>query len=359
MQYTDGIGSTIHLEEVFRYNDRMKKKLLFLILLISGFVIFLLVNEFLLKNRTPMGRIKIVAAPSAGVFIDNVALGKTPFEQKIEAGEYQVKLIPEGVAEETVSWQGKVQVVPDSLTYINRELGPSDIASAGEIFTVVPMENPPEERGTGDVYVETEPSGAIVYLDNDEKGVSPLLMQGVTQGDHEISVFMPGFFRRTHKINVDAGHTTNTTFKLALDEAQKDINQVQQAAEEQAASEEAEIQRQQREAAGIVGDVVEILQTPTGWLRVRAEPTTNSAEVAKVNPGERYLLGEEENGWYEIIFDDESSGWVSDDYAKIVTVTEQEAEAAAAAAAAQEEESAEEEQSDSSDEITETDSQEE
>ncbi len=325
----------------------MKNKLIFLVLLLSGFAIFLVVNEFVLKDRTPMGRIKVLSSPSAGVFIDNVAVGKTPFEQKIEAGEYVIKLIPEGVAGDTVSWQGTIRVAPDSLTYINRELGESEVLSAGEIFLVEEMEERPEESGTGEVFVETEPSGAIVYLDNDEKGVSPILLQGVTQGDHEISVYMPGFFRRTHKINVDANRRTTTQFQLALDESQQSIDEVTEDAEEAAASEEAAL----AEEAGDDGldpsvNQVEILQTPTGWLRVRAEPTTNSAEVAKADPGTRYELLDQSNGWYQIALGGDETGWVSNQYAEIKTpeqLAEEEAAREAEAAAQAEEEAADDE----------------
>lgn len=302
----------------------MKKKILFLLILIVGFVLFLVVNEFVLKNRTKTGRMKVLSSPSAGVFVDNVAMGKTPFEHKLEEGEYVIKLIPEGVAEDTVSWQGTVYVHDDSLTYINRELGSSEITSAGEVFTVQKMEEKPSEKNTGEVYIETEPSGAIVYLDNDEKGVSPLLIQDVIKGDHEISVFMPGFFRRTHKINIDSGYRTSTQFKLALDRTQKNIEEIQKEKRDEEASEEANIESNQDDEPEEESDEtqeektstnrVRVLETGTGWLRVRQEPTTNSTEVGKVEPGEEYVFIEETDGWYQIELEDNIKGWVSGDY---------------------------------------------
>ncbi len=148
-------------------------------------------------------------------------MGRTPFESKYKVGEYILKLIPEGTATEAVSWTGKIRVNKNALTYVNRELGSSDITSSGEIFTTSKMEKSPKNSGYGEIYVETEPEGAIVTLDNDEKGVAPLLMENVLRGDHELAVFMPGFFRRTQKINVDPGYRVNAYFKLAIDESQR------------------------------------------------------------------------------------------------------------------------------------------
>jgi hypothetical protein len=292
----------------------MKKKLLFLLLLILGFAVFLGVNSYIQGKKNESGRVKIVSSPAAGVFVDNVAMGRTPFEGKMKEGEYVVKLIPEGVSSDTVSWQGKVRVYKNALTYVNRELGSSDVSSAGETFTVVKMDKKPKNGNYGEIFVETEPAGAIVYLDNDEKGVSPLVMEEVLKGDHEISVFMPGFFRRTHKINVDGGYRTYTTFKLAIDQTQKKVEDLQkeaQTARDKEASESAQVTE-----SSSSGTKIRIKDTPTGFLRVRQEPGTNGAEIAKVNPDESYPMVEETDGWFKIKLADGKEGWVSADYSE-------------------------------------------
>lgn len=291
----------------------MKKKLGFLLVLVVLFIIFLVLREVVFNKEGSTGRIKIVSSPSAGVFIDSAAVGKTPFEQKLQEGEYTIKLIPEGISKETVSWQGKVRVNKESLTYINRELGSSEVSSAGEIFTVAKMEKKPKSGNYGEVSVETDPAGAIVYLDNDEKGVSPLVMEEVLKGDHEISVFLPGFFRRTHKINVDGGYRTNAGFKLAVDQTKKDINDLRKEKEAERLKKEAEASKS-AEVTESSGTTILIQNTPTGFLRVREEPNTNAAEIARVKPGEKYGMVEETDGWFKIKIDDKE-GWVSSDYA--------------------------------------------
>jgi hypothetical protein len=58
-----------------------------------------------------------------------------------------------------------------------------------------------------------------------------------------------------------------------------------------------------------------ITDTPTGWLRVRAEPTEESEEIGRVYPKEEYSYTEEENGWYQIVLlDEDDSGWISGEY---------------------------------------------
>ena len=60
--------------------------------------------------------------------------------------------------------------------------------------------------------------------------------------------------------------------------------------------------------------MVVIENTPTGWLRVRSGPGTSYEVVTRVYPEDSFpLLGEEE-GWYNIQIDEETSGWVSSVY---------------------------------------------
>lgn len=59
-----------------------------------------------------------------------------------------------------------------------------------------------------------------------------------------------------------------------------------------------------------------ILDTPTGFLRVREESSISASEVGRVRPGEAYEVLDEKDGWIEIQFDDEKKGWISAQYVK-------------------------------------------
>ena len=63
---------------------------------------------------------------------------------------------------------------------------------------------------------------------------------------------------------------------------------------------------------------IEILSTPTGWLRVRGGPSTSFEQVDQVNTGEVYPLIEESAGWYNISIAEDLTGWVFSEYAQIL-----------------------------------------
>ena len=74
----------------------------------------------------------------------------------------------------------------------------------------------------------------------------------------------------------------------------------------------------EKETANEVGakKKVEILETPTGWLRVRAGPGTSYEELDKVDIGNVYPFVEEEGKWYKIRIDSDQVGWIFSEYAK-------------------------------------------
>ena len=277
----------------------MKNKMSLLLILVVLFVGFVAVRFFILDKQNEYGKLKIISSPTASVFLNSTLIGKTPYEDKYKVGEYLLKLIPETAATDTASWNGKINIYKNSLTYVNRELGSSDIASAGEIFTTTRMTKQPQKSESGEIYVETEPQGAIITLDSDEKGVAPAIMENVMKGDHELSVFMPGFFRRTQKVNVDPGYRVNAAFKLAIDESATPIKVAEN--------------KQATDSAKTTKTKITIKNTPTGWLRVREEPTLNASESGRVNPGETFELLDEQDGWYKINLDGKE-GWVSSQY---------------------------------------------
>lgn len=61
---------------------------------------------------------------------------------------------------------------------------------------------------------------------------------------------------------------------------------------------------------------VEISNTSVGFLRVRSGPSTGSSEVARVNPGQKFAVSEEKNGWYKIEYEGGKSGWVSGSFTR-------------------------------------------
>lgn len=283
-------------------------KIILFTTLLFIFILFVFAKYFFLDKQNEYGQLKVISSPETSLFIDNVAVSKTPFEGRYKVGEYLLKLIPEGTATDTASWQGRVKIFKNSLTYVNRELGTSDITSAGEIFYSTKMETPPKTQDTGEIAIETDPNGAIIKLDNDEKGVASLVLLDVPKGTHEINVYLPGFFPRTQKINVDEGFRVNAFFKLAID-----LNQKQATPSSQLNPRAPTNSKQPSKLFS-----VKILDTPTGFLRVREDAAISASEEAQVQPGEAFDVIEEKSSWYRISYEPNKDGWISAEYTEKV-----------------------------------------
>lgn len=277
-----------------------KIRLIIFTILLFSIVTFVVIRYLIIDKSKREGVLTIVSSPTASIFVNNEAINRsTPFEEKLKPGEYLIKLIPQGEATASATWEDKVSIYSNSKTYINRELGSSKITSSGEILTSTFMKEKPEKSNLGEILIKTDPVGAIIKLDNDEKGVAPLLLSGVLKGTHELSILLPGFFPRIKKINVDTGYRVNASFKLAVDQSQKYVSQ---------ASESASIEKSIKE--------IEIVDTEIGFLRVRQKPSVNSDEIGRVNPGDKFTIIEEVSGWTKIEHEPNKKGWVSKTYIK-------------------------------------------
>lgn len=277
-----------------------------LTLLILAIVILLAVffaGRFILSRQSgPNAGLKVTSLPTASIFIDSRNIGRTPFEDKLEPGEYTLKLIPEGSAEKAVTWQGKIKLTTSLLTYINRELGSSDLTSAGEILTLEKSQSRNIE-----ITVLTTPAGATVKLDNVMQGTSPLTLKKVEPGDHTLEITAPGFIGRPLRIRTSSGYNLLANVQLAL-------------GREEAATPSGEVAPTR--APGATGTPektsIIILETPTGFLRVRERPSTGAKEIGRAKPEQTFPLVEEQGGWYKIQFTSNQQGWVSSNYAKKV-----------------------------------------
>lgn len=294
----------------------MKKKLVILGILILLFIGFIGARFFILDRQSDEGILKVLSSPTTSVFLNNNAIGKTPYEDKVKEGEYILKLIPEGTATSTASWQGKINIYRNSLSYVDRELGTSELSSAGVVFTITKMTTRAKSGDEGEISIETEPDGSIVYLDNDEKGIAPVILNDVAKGEHELSVYSPGFFRRSQKVNVEPGYRINASFKLALDPAFKKVELVEEGSAKNSNVTPTPTSKTEKKETTSSGFIIVITETPTGWLRVRNEPSLNASEAAKVKPGDKFKVLEEKSGWYKINYQAKSEGWISAQYTK-------------------------------------------
>ncbi len=302
------------------------------IAIIAGVLLVVLGGGFILIRSQAGAKkgqavLKVASIPATTIFLNNDNIGTTPFENKVDAGEYTIKLVPESTDQSLVSWEEKIKLEPNLLTYVNRDLGESDLKSAGEVLTL--------EKTSGkeaQLAVLSVPDGATITIAGQEKGTTPQVIQDLPAGSYELQVIASGFVPRSVKIKTTAGYKLNASFQLAVSGETGAVSSPQPSTLPSPASSvkpsvspatKASPQTSAKPggspkaaATPPAKPYVEILETPTGFLRVRQEPSTSAEEVTRVSPGEYYPLLDETGGWYKIEYEDGKEGWISGQYAK-------------------------------------------
>ena len=116
----------------------MSKKKLLLALLIAFFLLGLgLATKFLYLDRhnNQVSALRVYSTPKADLYINDQIAGKTPYSnEKMAPGEYKLKLIATGASGTFFPWETKIKLTSSSLTYVSRDIGPSDDESGGQIL---------------------------------------------------------------------------------------------------------------------------------------------------------------------------------------------------------------------------------
>lgn len=272
----------------------MSKALRILItLIVIGLTVGLVL--FLLGLFQPKGAgLLIKTTPTATVFINGEQVGKTPYEAARDAGEVVVKLVPDASDKPLAPYETRVTLSPKIQTVISRDFGETEEASQGEIISF--------ERIGGkeaSLAVVSIPDSAEVFIDGRQIGFAPYKTSLFPAGDHQISLKAPNYSERTLTAQTISGYKLTVVVKLAP-------------------SGQAEAISPTPTPSGIKVTMVEILATPTGFLRVRATPSASAEELTQVKPGEkyRYLETDEATGWFKIEYAEGKEGWVSNQYTK-------------------------------------------
>lgn len=229
--------------------------------------------------------------PSATVFINGEQVGTTPFKLETKPGNIEIKIIPFSQDTPLAPYQTEVTLINKIETVVRRTFGQTDAQSSGEVLYFDKVGGK-----TASLSVVSNPDAAQVTLDGSSIGFTPL-RRDVEPGQHTLRVAGEGENYRELDVQAVEGYRLTAVVKLA---------QVEEEEATPSASPSPEISVKQ----------VEILPTPTGFLRVRSEPTTAATESARVTPGKKYTFLEEKTGWFKIEYEEGKSGWVSSQYAK-------------------------------------------
>jgi hypothetical protein len=275
----------------------MKKVFYILAPFIVVILIFAAVLYYLSQNQGK-GALQVTAAPAAKVYVNGKLLGQTPLcecelKDMLAVGDYDLKLVPtQGNIE---PFEQKITISPKVLTVVDRTFLGLGLGS-GSIINLTPLSDPKATQ----ISVVSFPDGAQVFLDDNLQGKSPLLLNNITNSDHELKLSKNGYKDQVVRIKTTPGYKLEALVFLGIN---PDITN----ATATAASSSAVLP---------VAKVI-ILQTPTGFLRVRDQASLGGAEIAQVKPGEIYqLLDDQTTGWYQIKLTNGKSGWISSEYAQ-------------------------------------------
>ncbi len=304
----------------------MKKITLAVLLsiIVIGGVSFLLLKK--VGQSKGQAILKVAANPTATIFLDNQNIGKTPFEDKVKPGEYTLKLLPESTVEAATSWEGKIALQPNLLTYVDRDLKDSELNSSGEQLTLEKISG-----STAEVSVISTPDGAKVSVDGSDKGATPLVLHDLAAGNYDLAVSATGFVLRSVKIKTTNGYKLNAVFNLAATGTALGASSsasptpapstgTKPGTDASPKPNATPAVTNKPKAPPPEKPYVEIEDTPTGFLNVRAEPSASAEIVSRVNPGEDYALLDEQTvadaPWYKIEYETNKTGWISGAYAK-------------------------------------------
>lgn len=268
--------------------------------LILGLTIFFLIGYF----KPKPGGILIDTNPGSSVYVDGNYVGKTPFQGVYDAETITLKLVPEISDKNLLPYETRITLVSGVQTVVRREFGITEELSSGDVISFDKA-----SRGETGLVVISTPDNAQISVDGVARGFAPYKTSTITPAEHQLTIKALGYADRTITVKTLTKYRLTVFAKLAKAEAES--------AETQGVSTTQSTQQSKT--------YVEILQTPTGFLRVRTEPGTKGAEIAEVKPGTTYLFLDEdiETGWFKIQYEEAKPGlpngivgWVSNQFAK-------------------------------------------
>lgn len=285
----------------------MKKILLIIIPLLASIAVFSGFAYFL-QYGSSVGALQVTANPVSYVFIEGKRIGQTPLckctaSEMLKTGEYTIKVVP--IEQGYQAFEAKIPVSRGVLTVVDRTFSKNH-NSEGSIITLSPI----KDTKSAELMVLSIPDTTTVAVDSKSSGVSPHIVKNLTDSDHEVKITKAGYRDKIVRIHTALGYrVTVTAFLAPLLGNETPVPTINLSPSPTASP-----------SAALVPQMVQILETPIGYLRVRQLATVGSLEVGQVKPGEAYELVSEVDGWFQIKLSEGKLGWITTQYAtKVVT----------------------------------------
>lgn len=289
--------------------------------------------------------LKITANQTSTVTLDGKEAGNTPYESTSQkAGKSSIKITPNG--DTGTPFETSLKLYPGYMTQIDWNFGKGADDSFGVSFEYEDA----RDKNKAEIQLTASPDNVPVVIDGKNVGFTPLLVDTLTEGDHKVLLQAPGYTGLERSVKLVKGVRTNMTGKLAKEPAPAPAPIVEPVATQSAipatgsakkatptpkpsakptatpiASSSAKATASPTPAATTnnpsttTKPYVEILSTPTGWLRVRDTASSTGKELTKLDTGATVpYANASSSGWLKIKYDGTATGWVSSDFAKLV-----------------------------------------
>lgn len=269
------------------------KKFKIALLLTSLIIVIIFAALFFLGYFKAKGAGLVVnSIPVSAVFIDEVQVGNTPYKATLDPKEISLKLVPASGSTPLAIYETRLNLSSGIETIVNRELGETEESSSGEVVSFEKV-----SKGETSLSIISVPDAAQISVDGQVRGFAPYKTSSILSGEHQVIISAPDYNQRALQVKTKEGYKLIIIAKLS-------INQEEQKKSFDSAQDQKKV------------TYVEILTTPTGFLRVRQEASTSAAEIGQIKPGQKLELVEEKEGWFRITFTTDKIGWISAQYAK-------------------------------------------
>ncbi len=153
------------------------------------------VNSTLVRQVPVTGSLRVSSTPPGGVVsVDVKKRGVTPITVRdLSPGSHPLRVAVPGY----LDWIGFVDISAGRTTSLHTTLSP-------KVTTT----------GTGTIRITSDPSGASVVIDHQERGNTPLLVQNLAGSGYEVTISKPGYDPVTMMATVSPGKTVELSVTL-------------------------------------------------------------------------------------------------------------------------------------------------
>lgn len=250
-------------------------------------------QTFSLDDKDLSSKINVVSEPSqAKVFIDDAEVGKTPYSSTaLTDGEYDLRIEKDGYEPQIARIKIQKSFKLNVLVQLFPIPVPEKVVGVGTSTTVLDLSSSLDE----------------LFLDPASWAKGVVYWNVTRQNSLKLSYFVD----YAGAIYDTSGKVMEGSDKIAL-KAGDTIGYLGRKSDNGITTDAQTALARFGESAG--ASKVKVLNTGTGWLRVRSEPSLDGTEIGRLNVGEEVPLLEEKGSWVKVSLPDGKEGWVAASY---------------------------------------------